>query len=484
MISDIFLNPKKYNKDERRDKIKELSINNVILKNNFNGYNYSYFNKNELFDKKNISIYYNYIKNIKNPIYEVLSYDIPTKFYLDCEMEDIPQNILEKKDEIILKFNTYLLKFLNKKFQNNKIEVLYADASRFKTENNYKLSLHVIVNKLGYFCDRSYLKKVILEFIEELPKDIFFRNGKNFVDSEVYHRSQLIRIIYSSNKHNNSILKPFIIENNKLIYKNIEYISNNYYNSLCGNYNNKYLCLDPEKNTNTNINSDNNILNTYNIIPQWKLNWIKNNNYIKNIFLIDGIEKNKVHLKRINFNAYCKLCKRNHEKENAMCKVYKNNIIFYCNRYKNGGVSIGSWYNEFNTIETNKDTDNEILSLLKIENKKLKEKISKLENEIIILKNQKCNNINYNLEINSKWYKYYDCGKILINNGLSSFKNIIGQIWDESNISKLKNRCLRIYNLIEFMKENNIKNVKCTIRKIFHLQNWDFDHHLKNKLFF
>lgn len=477
MFSDLFLNPKIYNKEERKEKIKSLSIDNVIFKNGFSGFNYSLLKKVQLFEEKNKKYFINYINDIKVPIYEVLPYNAPTKFYLDCEMEDIPQNIYIKKEELFMKFNNYLLNFLNKKYPGKEKEILYADSSRLKNDN-YKISIHVIVNKLGYF-QRNFLKKLVLEFSETLPQDDFFKNGKNFVDNGVYRGSQLMRIIFSHNLSNDSILKPFIISDNKLIYKNVEYISNNYEKSLCGNYykysyneiieNIEQIVKPTEKRKYSELFNDK--------IPEWKINWIKNNIYVKNIYKIDTIEKNKVNLLRTNFNTYCRLCGRNHERENAMCKVYKNNIMFYCNR-NNKGISIGSWY------DNNEKKDDNILEKIKIENKLLKEKIKELENEIILLKSQKESKIDYNIDINSKWYKYYDCGKLIKNNEIDSFKNIIGQIWKDGNVSKIKNRCLRIYKLIEYMKINNIKKIKTTIRTIFHLPNWEFDEHLKDNSFF
>jgi hypothetical protein len=102
MFSDFFLNPRLYDKDKRKDKIRDLSVNNVLLKRNFNGYNYTFFNKKLLFNKNNIKLINNYINNINIPIYEVLSYDTPTKVYMDCEMEDLPHNIYDNKYKIIL----------------------------------------------------------------------------------------------------------------------------------------------------------------------------------------------------------------------------------------------------------------------------------------------------------------------------------------------------------------------------------------------
>lgn len=470
MFSDIFLNPKKYDKVERREKLKNLSNNKVIFKNNFSGFNYSILDKKEIFKEENINYFKKYITDIKIPVYELLSYDVLTKFYLDCEMENIPQNIYNNKENIFLTFNEYLLKFLNKKFPDKKTKILYADSSRPKNDN-YKISIHAIINELGYF-KRSYLKKLVLEFIEYLPNNDFYKNGKSFVDSEVYHNSQLIRIIYSPNNSANSVLKPFTIENNKILYKDIEYISNNFEKSLCGNYNNIVKQSDILEELEEPIKYKPDIIEN---IPKWKIKWIENSNYVKNIYKVNNINGNLIDLIRINFNSYCKLCKRNHERENAFCKIYKNNIMFYCNR-NNKGISIGSWYDSQYLFNNN------ILDDLKKENKLLKEKVKELEKENKLLKENK--NLDYNTEINSKWSKYYDCGKLLVDNKNTEFNNIIGQIWKESNISKLKNRCMRIYKIIEYMKENKIKTIKSTIRSIFHLPNWKFDEQLKNNNFF
>lgn len=491
MFSDIFLNPKILNKDDRRNKIKNLSIDNIILKNNFTGFNYTIIKKEEIFKKDNFIKIDKYVRNINIPIYEVLSYDTPTKIYLDCEME-FPQKVtINNKEELFLKFNTFLLKFLDNKFPNKNKEILYADSSREKENGNYKLSLHVVVNRLGYFVNRKQLKNIVLEFIDTLPKDDFFRNCKSFVDEDVYHGSQLFRIIYSPNNNKNSILKPFIIKNNKIVYQNVEYISNNYDSSLCGiysNYNN-YNKLDKIENNEfkyQDISIERQVVSTE--IPDWKIKWIENNIYVKNIYIIDGIEKNKIHLKRINSNT-CNLCKRVHEKENAMCKVYKNNIMFYCNRNKNGGVSIGSWYTNRDDKIINNNEKN-IINELKIENNNLKEKIKELEeiitnlkliNQYIPHKNTTHKSINKN---NNIFENYYEAGKLIINNKIDDFKKIISQHWMDRNVSKLKNRCIRIYQLLNFMKENNFDHVKYSLRSIFHLPNWKFDEYLKNNTFF
>jgi hypothetical protein len=74
-----------------------------------------------------------------------------------------------------LKFNKYLLEFLNNKYPNKNKNILYADSSRKKEGNNYKLSLHAIVNNMGYFSNRNVLRQVILELIDFLPKSEFYR---------------------------------------------------------------------------------------------------------------------------------------------------------------------------------------------------------------------------------------------------------------------------------------------------------------------
>jgi hypothetical protein len=371
-----------------------------------------------------------------------------------------------------------LLEFLNNKYSGKNKNILYADSSRKKEENNYKLSLHAIVNDMGYFSNRNALKKIILKFINFLHKTKFYKK-KSFVDDDVYHQSQLMRIIYSPNKSADSILKPFMIENEKIINKDIEYIANNYALSLCGNYNNTSDQLDyslPETVVNeydVEYNKPDRKEDSYNI-PNWKINWIKNSNYIKNIYKIDNIIGNKVNLLRIISNTYCKLCGRNHDKDNAFCKVYKNNIIFYCNRNKKG-ISIGSWYDE------KQDNNNDIIDILSAENKILKEKIEKLEIEIETLKNS--NNACGKMNIPNKWNRYYMCGKLIFNDKIKEFKNIISQEWKDKNISKVKNRCLRIYKMVEYMKLYKKDNITISLRSIFNLPNIKFEHYLKNNLF-
>ena len=54
MFSDLFLNPKKLDKGQRIEKVKTLCVNNVLFKREFNGFNYTIFDKKCLFDKNNI----------------------------------------------------------------------------------------------------------------------------------------------------------------------------------------------------------------------------------------------------------------------------------------------------------------------------------------------------------------------------------------------------------------------------------------------
>lgn len=490
MFSYLYLNPIKYDKTQRKEKIKKLSVNNIIFKNGFNGFNYNYFKKEELFKKENINNFKIFLESIKIPVYEVLGYDIPTKFYLDCEMENISADLFNKKDEIFINFDKYLLKFLNNKFPQKEKEILYADSSRLKNDN-YKLSIHVIVNNLGFF-NRNYLKKLILEFIETLPKDVFLKNGKSFVDESVYKGSQLMRIILSHNLSKDSLLKPFIIINNKIVYKDIEFIAKDYEKSLCGKYiesNEDIIESNEEYDKNTeNKESKKNIYNDVKI-PDWKINWIKNNNYVKNIYKIDNIEKKIINLRRINFNAYCQLCKRNHTNDNAYCKINKNNIIFYCNRNKKG-ISIGSWYEKKDKISKMPVDNSDELINLKTENDRLKQKIIILENKINSLNTfnkieiskystKECKNKGKNI-----FYKYYEAGLSLINNNIDEFNKIIKDNFKCVNISLLKNRSLRIYKLYKYKKENNLGDIKCSLRNIFNTPNFKFDENLKNNIYF
>lgn len=488
MFRSFLLNPKIYTKNQRRDKLISLSNDNLIFKNNFTGFNYSLINKKELFNDNN-KYFYSYLENIILPVYEVLPSNLLTKFYLDCELDGLTEEEFNKKDNLFIEFNKYLLKYLDNKFPDKKKKILYADSSRLKN-NGYKLSIHVVVNELGYF-ERKYLKKNVLEFINTLPKNIFYKDGKSFVDKEVYHSSQLIRIFYSSNNSPDSLLKPFIIENNKIITKNMNYVSNHFNDTLCGKYNETKdnIFIEDTEIKDTEIKkekknepfSENNI-----IIPKWKINWVLNNIHVKNIYDIYSINNNNIFLKRIQKNVFCKLCNRNHENDNAFVKIKKNNIIFYCNRKTDGGVSIGSWYEkDKNDVITN----TEIYDLKK-ENTKLKNKIYILENKlntfnyfnkIEISKHTKKEYLKKNDNI---FNKYYECALHIINDDLEEFKNSVKIKFKCVNLSLIKNRCLRIYDLITYKKENNLGDINCSIRNIFNIPNWKFIENLKNNIYY
>jgi hypothetical protein len=344
--------------------------------------------------------------------------------------------------------------------------------------------MHVIVNKYGTFKNKKDLKLFINDFKNKLPKELFWKNNQCFIDDSVYRSTQLLRITYSPNLSKDSVLKPFIIKDDKLIYKDDSFISNNYEKNLCGNYKkdiNDYLILNNILINNNNKDKlcsnyddkkniqNNNFIKEYHI-PNWKINWIKNNNFVKNIYKINGIDKNKVNLQRIKCNTYCNICKRNHERDNAFCIIYNNNIMFYCNR-NNNGISIGSWYNKNNYTEDDKEDDKKLIKDLMEENKYLKKEIEKLKKMLIKHKDNKKNDI---------WNYYYNLGNLLIDNKIDSFRNIIIQDGKVKDISKIKNRCIRVYKYMNLLINKNIHEINIPLREIFHIPNWKFDEFLSS----
>lgn len=484
MFTHLYLNPQKYSKTQRRDKINTLCLNNLVLKCGFNGFNYKYMKKEEVSKKINIPIIKSFIENIKEPTYELLGYDIPTKLYLDCELEISSDTLFNNREAFFVNFDKYLKTFLKANFQQKEkqINILYADSSR-KKNDKYKLSIHVIVNNLGIF-KRTDIKNMVYDFKLTLPEEI-----KPFVDDSVYKGSQLMRIIYSPNLSKDSILKPFIIINEKVVFKDINYLLSEYTNSLCADYNNNLL-IEYNKTKQKIIKSEyqNEREDDYNkssvVIENWKINWIKNNNYVKGKYVINNIRNNIVDLRRIATNTFCNICKRNHDRENAFCIIKKNNIIFYCNR-NNKGVPIGSWYD--NTSNKNKLQEN----ILEQENIRLKEIIKKLEEEIKSMKkinyyipHEKTNHIVIKKNKESIIQKYYDGYKLLIDEKVEEFNNFVRGKWKDNNISRLKERCHRVYKLVEYMKENNIEKKIKSLRSIFNVPDWEFSTLLKKNMYF
>lgn len=354
------------------------------------------------------------------------------------------------------------------------------DASRIKENNKCKISLHVIINKCGVFVNRDILKNFVKSFKNTLTND-FIYNNINFIDDKVYNTPQLFKLVYSPCKDNNTLLKPFFINNGLIENVNELDVSKNFTDFLVGNYTKQEKILDnnflqlKDVNIKEKIKKDikelNVKTNVLTEIPKWKINWIKNNNLIKNIYNIRNIKNNKVNLDRIN-PSDCSLCKRTHNNENGFCIIDENNIIFYCGRNNKGKV-IGSWYNKNNNIKKEKEIPvsceevsslKEINAALLTQNKILREELIKIKEVKGIKKNIKENNISTDM-----WNKYYVLGTMFINGG---WENIIGS-WGEKNVSKLKNRCLRIKEYIDVINTKGINNT-FSLRKIFHLKNYQF----------
>jgi hypothetical protein len=85
--------------------------------------------------------------------------------------------------------------------------------------------------------------------------------------------------------------------------------------------------------------------------------------------------------------------------------------------------------------------------------------------------------------INKKYIKYYNLGKILKENN-NVDNNLILSYFNNKNLSMVKNRCNRIFKIINYMKNNNIKYIKSSIRNIFHMKKEIFISNLYNNTFF
>lgn len=431
----------------------------------------------------------NFLKNINTSLYEVLYSNRKTKIYLDCEFENVEIDKFNNRFDLYIKFDKIFKKYLiDNKI--NDFNIVYMDASR-KKKDKYKISLHVIVNDTGVFEDRNILKIFIKNLKNLLPNEFIF-NDISFVDTKVYNIPQLFKMVLSPSKDDDTLLKPFTISSdNKIEYINIGFISKNFTKFLVGDYTDNNYILDKlfsnlkpieERKENNNVKKVKEInekTNEKTNVTNWKIEWIKNNKFVKNIYNIRKINytENKIDLNRIK-PAFCNLCSREHSNENAFCKIDENNIIFYCGRNNKGRV-IGSWYNKNNIkmdyVETKSNkVDEDILKELenvKIQNINLINTITKLKEEINKLKELK--NIKYNVKNKNTdtltWDKYYLLGKSFIDGSWNQHINS----WKDRNISKLKNRANRIVQYLDLINSKGIENT-LSLRKIFHLPNYKF----------
>lgn len=340
----------------------------------------------------------------------------------------------------------------------------------------YKISFHVVVNGVG-FKNRNILKNLILEFIKSIDDD-FIKKG---VDDSVYKVPQLFKCILSPANDGNTKLIELIPTKSYQDYK--PFNENNILEYLSGIYTNDYICLDEKFNhldviitkkvENKKISE--NLENLENI-PQKTVDWIYKSPFIYGIYRIKNniLINNKINLLRIS-TAFCKICKRIHENENAYILHRSNNLYFHCGRNTSIGKYIGKLHLE--PKKTNENILKETIKNLKKYIIELEEKInifSKNYNGNIVKKNE--NNKN-NIKIYSKnptegmWSKYYDLGKYIDSGLKEMYDNIICH-WKDKNYSRLKNRALRIYNYLNKFS-NNEKGL--TIKQIFELKNKEYE---------
>lgn len=201
----------------------------------------------------------------------------------------------------------------------------------------------------------------------------------------------------------------------------------------------------------------------------------------KKIKIIDNIGKTY----KIRENISESLCDRYSDNHLKPVKIYKKNginqdLLVYEKDYAKLDNTVLLYDNKIKNME---NTIHDLNKIIKEKENKL-ENVMKDYNNIITDSNKK--NSSYkidNLE-NTVIKKYYDIGKLLIeqNNELNVI--YINKFFNCKNISMIKNRYTRIYRLISYMEENNIKKFKSSLRNIFHMNNNNFLNNLKNNLFF
>ena len=473
--------------------LKEIKRNSLLFKHTAEGINFTKINKKKI----TTNILNTFFTNFNKPMYETLLPGLPTKIYFDCDFNNITLPQFLKKKDIIKKLNNYLITFFNNKSIDTS-NIIYSDASRKKNNDTYKISLHIVINNV-FIKNRKILKNLIKDFQSTLHHDILYYNA---IDTSVYNQPQLFKCVLSPSKEDNTLLNPFKIENDEFIYYDNKFIINNIYDFLVGLYKFENNFIDDFLNYNiidesikikkVNINRSINTNVNKTIIPENKKKWILNSKYVKNIYNIknNDIINNKIDLIRIN-SAYCEICGREHNSENAYCMINNNSIFFHCGRNPSNGVGIGFWYNNYksnnnsNAINKNTNTDisidtynnlNNIINDMKIYISNLEDKYNKLKKEFNInIENAKIN-INttkkYTKDTKSEmWQKYYNLGKYL-SEGLDDLVEKIRCQWKDGSWGRLKKRGKLIYEYINYINNNNITNT-ISMRKIFHKKDYE-----------
>ena len=93
-------------------------------------------------------------------------------------------------------------------------------------------------------------------------------------------------------------------------------------------------------------------------------------------------------------------------------------------------------------------------------------------------------NITDDIVIDKKFIKYYKLGKLINDNKDMVNNETIFNYFNNKNISMIKNRCNRIYIIINHMKNNNFKYITSSIRNIFHMKKDLFNFSLSKNMFF
>jgi hypothetical protein len=179
------------------------------------------------------------------------------------------------------------------------------------------------------------------------------------------------------------------------------------------------------------------------------------------------IKNNKITIinKSLNIKEDIIISNKSSKTLNGILDVVDKHYIYIQNKIKN----YDNLYNRYNVL-------NEENIILKKEIKILKKR-----KDLSDINVNKIYDSGKKLLQNNTWRKYYNYGRLLINDQFDDFKNKINESKKEkSYISKMKNRSLRIYKFIEKIKLKDICNISYTLRSIFHKSNHDFNMFLIN----
>lgn len=378
---------------------------------------------------------------------------------------DIDKNIINHKDCILQMENLYMKLHDKDKYYIELQSKNKADYNIIKSDyNNLKVKNKNLTE------DNRLLKKQIDELKKIINKDIIINDDLLYIDFDIFNESH-----YELERQNNyyekqmDILNSFFKNNNINGLQELKTIINtsilnaNNYNYIYKKYDNINIILED-----VNINFQSQKLKINELLNNYK----KLDNRIKHF-------KNKLKLipigTIITFNGVKKIYKGKIEKTIDKIKNMEEEYEEYCQKQI-------SWAKK---IIGDNYSDNEIIKLLDIYNKLIKEdksnsSDSECDLDVIVnkYKNIKIQEYEMLTEFGNSFINNNINDKSQIKNFIKNNKHIIYSYDSKDKINRFISTCKRLYKLSQIIEINNIIKSKCQTN-IRDMNNIEFDNLLK-----